>query len=345
MRPALRLLVALAALLASLPSLGLAAGRPGDDGPDGSFAPAEPAGLDPAKRPPWLGPSPAVTALDCAGAETVLLSVGLDTTLTGTTVGGVNGTSGYSCVAWDESGPETVRRLVADEPLHLRAVLDSNLDLDLFLLAPCEGDTFCAAGTVLISQDLPPGESFLVIDGFQGAASAYQLRITCTTAGLPDEICDAAGGLATPVDCNATVQDSVLGRPDLVESDLDCGSVYAYTGGEAWYAVALPARQTLSASVGNMGFDAALWLYAGCGPDPVCLGHVDEEVAGGTEFLEYANLTEAPQIVYLAVDSFRPVDPDLPDAVLLSRFTLELSCSSNVPVRERSLGSLKALYR
>ena len=65
--------------------------------------------------------------------------------------------------------------------------------------------------------------------------------------------------------------------------------------------------------------------------------------AGEAETLEYHNASGATEIIYLAVDAFRPPDPSSPDPELEGQFSLTVL--GVVPTAKQSLGGLKHLYR
>jgi len=108
----------------------------------------------------------------------------------GDTTGKANNLSTYSCSPWSESGPEDVYALSlvpgANYDLTVRIGNIGMVDLDLILLdeGGCEagrclsGDSY--SGTDLTARNVPPGNYFLVVDGFLGAAGPYTLDLTCT---------------------------------------------------------------------------------------------------------------------------------------------------------------------
>lgn len=97
---------------------------------------------------------------------------------------GANNVSRYGCrSAWDESGPEVVYRIELDQSQPLSAtLLAADTDLDLFLLRYAYPDSCIAAGDNALSAEAEAGAYFLVVDGFQGTAGSFTLRLTCPDA-------------------------------------------------------------------------------------------------------------------------------------------------------------------
>ncbi len=90
----------------------------------------------------------------------------------------------YSCrPTWLESGPEHLYRLNLSptQPLTL-TLSETSADLDVFLLSDMDPDTCIAAGDTYIQRDtLPAGLYYVVVDGYNGAAGEYTLRVSCPT--------------------------------------------------------------------------------------------------------------------------------------------------------------------
>ena len=293
-------------------------------------------------RSPLIGPSPARTPFACDGAPVVTIAAGADS-LDGTTVGEPDRTSGYSCVAWDETGGEAIYRLEVTQDVTLSvtlAELTADLDLDLFLLSACDGAACLAAGSQGFAVRIPPGSYLLTVDGYQGASGTFRLHWRALAAGVPAAVCE--GGAAT-VTCAATPTEfltpTLWGAPDLVEM-YACAPILA-RGGEAWYAVTMADSSDFTALVSNQMFDAALWLFDGCGPDALCLAFRDAAIAGSPEELRFTNNADTRRTVYLAVDAIRPI----PDRYS-GDYRLRISCTRPVvvPISRASWGAIKGLY-
>lgn len=294
------------------------------------------------ERPATLGPYPPRVPFDCADAVAVTLTAGEADTLTGSTAGATNRNAGYSCVGWNESGGEALYRLTVAQDVVVTATLSGlTADLDLFLLSACDGDSCLAAANQEFAVRLAPAEYLLVVDGFDGASGPYTLTLAARAAGLPAAVC-AAGGAERVLCATAPVvrEATLFGQPDLVTA-YDCGP-YLERGGERWYALAVAGDDTVTAQVDEQPFDAALWLFAGCGPDAECLGFADARIAGGSETLTWRNESLAQRTVYLAVDALRP-----PADAAAGQFELTITCTgaAAVPADAKSWGALKRVFR
>lgn len=290
-----------------------------------------------------------LTAFDCAGRDTFTLTAAVaETVLGGDTTGGPTQLPSYACVLWSEAGPEHIYRLEVTEDLQLWAGLSGlgDNDLDLFLLDGCDSDQCLTGANTELQAVLPAGTYWLVVDGYgsgAGAAGPYTLTLRTRWPGVPAQVC-AEGG-AEPVACDGaliTRPGSLFGAADLVQA-YDC-SPSQVPGGEAWYAVTLPGEQQVTVratpDAGAPVLDLVLWLFDGCGATAHCLLHADTRAGGGYESLVYENTGTDPVTVYLAVDARHA-----PASAEAGVFAAAFQCQSNVADEQRSLGSIKALYR
>ena len=92
--------------------------------------------------------------------------------------------SRYSCKpSWNESGPEDlyVIQSAAVQPITLNLTYNAQQgDLDVFILDGPYADRCLAGGdTFAIIENAPAGDLYIVVDGYEGAAGAYNLDITC----------------------------------------------------------------------------------------------------------------------------------------------------------------------
>jgi hypothetical protein len=130
-------------------------------------------------------PSPTPTAtpipvLDISRAEFATCG----SVIRGDTSQGENRVRQYACrPAWDESGPEWVYRLELGRSQPVTAtLLNAAGDLDLFLLPSIYPETCLTAGDTYLTHNVSPGIYFLVVDGYRGAAGAFDLRVECPLA-------------------------------------------------------------------------------------------------------------------------------------------------------------------
>ena len=142
-------------------------------------------------------------------------------------LGSTNAIDSYSCVAWDESGPEytysytaavhgqaTVNiSLIADEIIEF--ILGPMEDLDLFILdanGGCDADGCVAYGDDTVSWEVTPGSTwYIVVDGHQGDASPYDLTLNVVETAPPAP--------TTEVDCTDGLDDDADGLFDCEDSD------------------------------------------------------------------------------------------------------------------------------
>lgn len=102
-------------------------------------------------------------------------------TVSGSTVGGSTSNVQYSCINWDESGPEVLYQLVTTSVGDITATL-SNLsdDMDVFLLSDCDVNACLAAADLTFTyQNAPADTYYIAVDGFQGASGTYTLSVNC----------------------------------------------------------------------------------------------------------------------------------------------------------------------
>jgi hypothetical protein len=130
----------------------------------------------------YLAPSPTPTAtrqplLNVEGAAHLVCGGAVH----GDTQAGQTNVNRYGCrPAWSEEGPELIYRVDIGQPQPLAAtLLTATADLDLFLLPSAQPEACLAAGDNYLAQDVQPGVYFLVVDGYNGAAGEFTLRLTC----------------------------------------------------------------------------------------------------------------------------------------------------------------------
>jgi len=106
-------------------------------------------------------------------------------TYVSTTEGAPANFSTYGCRPdWDESGPERIYRLELLEPQALTLTLTydfvGGVDLDLFLLEAFDPNACLTYGDAsIVLEHAKAGEYYIVVDGFNGSAGEYVLRVDC----------------------------------------------------------------------------------------------------------------------------------------------------------------------
>jgi len=109
-------------------------------------------------------------------------------TFAGNNTGAPSLVTTYSCVSWNESGGEVVYELVLDGTYDVTATLSGmTCDLDVFLLSDCDEALCIDYGNTSFSLELNAGTYYVVVDGYNGAACAYDLTITCEEPPPPPE--------------------------------------------------------------------------------------------------------------------------------------------------------------
>jgi hypothetical protein len=127
----------------------------------------------------YVEPVPSGTrALDCSNA----MQINCGDVVTGTTVGGPNNVTAYSCVGWNEGGPEAVYELVlsAAATQVTGTISDLAVDLDIFFLGSCdENDCLEYGNTTFASDAMPAGTYYIVVDGYGTAEGSFTLTVDC----------------------------------------------------------------------------------------------------------------------------------------------------------------------
>ena len=163
--------------------------------------------------------------------------------VSGTTVGGVNILDRYSCTSWSEYGPESVYLLSIPAEADITARINGMIeDLDIFILSgsidgACPENCLDHDGSSAMEYDAPPGEYYIVVDGYDGVSDSFLLTIECTF-DCPDQDGDSYGDDAFGCDdcddsdpavnpgadevCDNGIDDDCNGLVD--GDDPDCGS-------------------------------------------------------------------------------------------------------------------------
>jgi len=300
------------------------------------------------------------SVFDCTPLMVLPVTVGLSGSLVNDTTGGTNLIDSYPCAIWREEGPEHIYQLevAAGDTLQFWAGLrnvDIDIDHDLFLLNGCDTDSCLIGENTELTANLTGGTYYLIIDGAGSGGGAdegpYTVAISARYVGVPPKVCEP--GWATEVDISLAEQEfpgNLFGRNDLVRS-YECSPILV-KGGEQWYTLTLPpptgnqfggknfSEFTVDFTEVAFPMDIALWLFDGCGTNPVCLDYVNDSTAIQSETMTYRNETDEEITVYLGVDCFRA-----PTESGTGYFTIRFTSDIVVPTEKTSFGSLRALYR
>lgn len=246
-------------------------------------------------------------ALDCGSATTVML----DNTYSGTTVGAPSLVSTYGCSLWNESGPEVVYILELTQPtmFTIDLVPEAGVDLDLAVLDACDADLGCLIVADTGIETLVPvqGTFYLVVEGYGGAAGAFDLILEEQPLPVPLDFCEqllqpipGMEGEVVPSGSFDFAGDTCGGTNDFVS--LPCGA-YSENGAEEYWEFMLLPGGSIDVEVTSEA-DGALWLVDNCAEPITCLGYADNTFLGETEVLSYTNVGDFPQLLILVVDSY-----------------------------------------
>lgn len=130
--------------------------------------------LEPPPGAPTPTPTPA-PGLDCAQS----LPMSPDNPLyRGDTSAGQSLVRHYAGAPWDESGPEIIYRLELEAATAVTLTLEeARPELDLFILAGCDPMNCVTFGDRSAAFIGPAGTYYVVVDGRDGAAGTYALRL------------------------------------------------------------------------------------------------------------------------------------------------------------------------
>ncbi|RPJ42775.1 MAG: hypothetical protein EHM19_09905 [Candidatus Latescibacterota bacterium] len=242
-------------------------------------------------------------ALDCTGA----IDVDCGAVVSGSNAGSPSNVSAYSCVSWNESGGEAVYRLVLAERQMLAAQLsDMTVDLDLFLLSACDAGACLLYGDAGFADCVDAGTYYFVVDGYNGAAGAFTLTISCAlpppieneTCELAIDLCGVGGEKDGPFHLSYSTS--------CASNDYDLPSGNACTGwtssgNDLVYVVCLSPGGTLDVTQEG-DYDMSLYLVTDCSDLSTCVAGSDNCCDGADETIFYASA--AGGTYYLIVDGF-----------------------------------------
>ncbi|MEE9373378.1 MAG: pre-peptidase C-terminal domain-containing protein, partial [Saprospiraceae bacterium] len=180
-------------------------------------------------------------------------------TLSGTTVGGINNKSTYSCVNFSETGPEAFYSFTVSSVTNVTIDLTNITggDIDLFLMGgDCMSNCLTRSTNSGLSDEQIlynvniPGIYYIVIDGYIGAASSFDLSLTCTS------LCDNP----TTITCGQTINgDTNTGTNSI---DNYCGTTSDHSGKELVYAITMQAGEFLNVTLSGLTQNLDLFLLS-----------------------------------------------------------------------------------
>jgi len=218
-------------------------------------------------------------------------SIGCDALVRRTTAGDDNTFGGYSCAAWNETGPDHIFAFEADRsgPVQVTLLgLEPGVDLDVILLdgSADPGDGCITADSETFAFLAQPGTTYyIVVDGWGGEAGPYTLSVDCLLGereldcgdGLDDDgdgYTDCADAdCSEAADCEICESDDSLEEDDTPQSASPAASGATYEGLIAragdpdWFRlqVCRGAVVTAQAFYGDDDGDVAVEIYRGDG--------------------------------------------------------------------------------
>ena len=160
----------------------------------------------PCSAPPsyWVdqGVHGGLPALTCDGAEPCSPQAGLECgaplSTSNNGAGSTNSGLSYSCTEFVYTGPEAAWAWTAATDEEVTVTLDGHsADVDLFVLpGPGCNPADCIGGSTnpntdaeSVTWNAAQGEEYvIVVDGWEGAASSFQLELDCTSPGDDDDV-------------------------------------------------------------------------------------------------------------------------------------------------------------
>ena len=170
--------------------------------------------------------------LDCTNAIELICGQ----TIAGDNTTAPNTVFTYSCSSWNESGGELVYTLdLIDNYNSISAQLTNmSADLDVFILTDCDAATCVAYGNSTATLNYPnPGLYYVVVDGYNGASSAFDLTITCTEPCVVE--CPFGATIDPEPDCYDEYVDITNGGCDTDPAyfgTIACGETICGTAGD-----------------------------------------------------------------------------------------------------------------
>ncbi len=166
---------------------------------------------------------------------------------------GTNNTIVYNCIRNKVDGPELIFTFIHADKKDVRIVIDNlqnsgSSDLELFLMDKCDKD-HCIAYSAktgsspesLIVRDLPAGTYYIIVDGYFGSESTFDISIEC--GDFPDDDYSVPGGgsgsggpVINPKNCGDNFTDNTLNGERKKSSYSPCTNRY-YPGREKIYTI------------------------------------------------------------------------------------------------------------
>jgi hypothetical protein len=158
-----------------------------------------------------------------------------------------------------------------------------------------------------VLADLPPGNYFAWVDGYDTGSGTFSLTTSMVDATPPP---------ANQSCITAIVEDVTQGAVNVTGSTLRAGDnehpscqpagekPLSLAGPDVLYSVTIPAGATLGATLDPIDFDGALYLIDSCSAATCDVGSDSSLLSGGSESVQLKNTGAAPRTVFVVVDSW-----------------------------------------
>jgi cysteine-rich repeat protein len=213
----------------------------------------------------------------------------------------------YSCRTWNESGPEMVYTFspTTSESITLSLNGMTGGDLDLFLIQAgvCAPDQCVASGNSELTYAVTAGETyFIVVDGYDGAVSPFELSVQCGQAAptcSPEWVLGCGG--------TDTYNNGDAGSTDVIDS-YPCWT-WEQSGPEYTYSFEAPADGAVTVALSGLTADLDVFVLNDLGG--VC--GAAQCVSAGDSSVTFDAV--GGQTYYLVVDGYNGAVSDYTIAV------------------------------
>ncbi len=214
--------------------------------------------------------------------------------------------STYSCVSWNEGGPEVAYVLTTTADMEITAAITNlSADLDVFILASADpADCIAYNNATAVTDCVTAGTYYIMVDGYGTAASDFTLTVTCEECGGVVEPCEPFLN-ATPIACGDVVTGNNGGCEGVIS---DYGIGYAEIGPEVAYSFELLTAAELTIALSGMSADLDAYLSPAATPTAA--------IAYGDN--SFTTTCLDPGSYYIIVDGYDGA---------ISDFTLTLTCN------------------
>ncbi len=191
-------------------------------------------------------------------------------------------------------------------------------DLDMFLLRSCNINDCISSSTFVgdtiserISATLDVGTYYLVIDGWGGATSGYQLDYTCVAAPVGTSTGELDCTTATPLTCGQTLTGTTATASNNVVGPY-CGYYCNYSGNERIFSLNVLVTSTVTINLSGLTGDLDMFLLSACDRQS-CIGNSTYSGNGNEQITK----TLTPGTYYIVIDGY---------AGAISNYSISATC-------------------